>query len=49
MRREALAREDRVLAALRDTAATMHVDIRAVREEVSKVHSRVDRVVDRRA
>lgn len=49
MRREAMAREDRVLAAVRDTTASMHTDVRAVREEIGKVHARVDRLVDRRA
>jgi hypothetical protein len=49
MRREAMAREDRVLAAVRDTAAGMQIDVRAMREEVGKVHARVDRLVDRRA
>lgn len=49
IRREALAREDRVLAAVRDTAATVGLDVRAVREEVGKVHARVDRILERRA
>ncbi|TXH43826.1 MAG: hypothetical protein E6Q97_33605 [Desulfurellales bacterium] len=49
MRREALAREDRVLAAVRDAAVATQGEFRAVREEVGKVHARVDRLIDRRA
>lgn len=48
MRREALAREDRVLAAVRDAAVATQSEFRAVREEVGKVHARVDGLIDRR-
>lgn len=49
LRTESTAREDRIVAAIRDVAVATQAEARAIRAELRTVHERVDRIRDMRS